>query len=47
MKGVSKLKEYVQPTMKIVVCQTQAICAASVSVPGDNDTWDDEDEGLI
>lgn len=46
MRGVSKLKEYIQPTMKIIVCQAQAICA-SVSVPGDNDTWDDEDEGLV
>ena len=37
------MKQYIQPTVTIVACQNEDLCATttSVVVDGDNDTWEE------
>ena len=36
------MKKYIQPTITMMNCPEEDICAADVSIMGDNSTWDDE-----
>ncbi|MBQ3133731.1 MAG: hypothetical protein IJC17_05620 [Clostridia bacterium] len=38
------MKQYTQPTMTVSVIANPNVFTASIDVPGDNDTWDDEDD---